>query len=231
MVGHEKLIKRIYWSGIVLSGFIFGFAHAVLNLDLAKVFMLYLAWLVVALIVCMMVNYRWNREMARKIDELTPILEEECDPDCYIAKLNALTEGENSAALQQIKWINLSAAYCDKEEYQTAKDLILQVQLNKIGKMAHPVYWADLALIHFRLGETKEALDILEEQKETFAGLREDTHLGGTLALLAVFQQLALDHPREARSLLDELRPRWEKKRNKQEFDYLESRIQGAFSD
>ncbi len=221
MMENKKRIRTVFWI-IVLSGSILlGVLSPALSMaDRARNILL-IAWLVSIAAASVAIDLLWYRAFNRQLKALQPILLEERDPDRYIQEISALLEGKKSSHLRGVLLINLSAAYCEKREYDTAKTLLLQIEPRKLSGINRPVYWADLAYVHFYLREDKQACTILARQQKAFAPLAASPQLGGLLAILTIFQKLSTGDKAGAKAALAQARPRWENAHNAPDFDYL----------
>lgn len=222
MVNNEKKIRVISWVIIILGSLVVGGVTGALEITETMKIGIVIVWLIFIFLIICNINLLWNRSMFKKVSSLSSILSEDHDPDRYIAEINALLEGTKSEQFRQIRLLNLGAAYCDKEDYRMAKELLMQVETSKLAPINQTVYWIDLALVHFYLKENQEACAIMEQQKDAFSELKDHQTLGGSLALLTISEQLAMGNAAEAKKLLDDLRPRWENDRNARDFDNLD---------
>lgn len=168
------------------------------------------------------IDLLWYRAFNRKVRATQSILLEERDPDRYISEISALMAGKRSPRIVGMLRICLATAYCEKRDYTAAKEQMLQANPRKLAGLSREVYWADLAYIHFYLGENAAALQILERRKLPFSKLTEHPHLGGLLAILGIFRLLAGGDRMGAGQLLEQARPRWENERTAEDFAYLE---------
>ncbi|MGE4276363.1 MAG: hypothetical protein AB7E30_04190 [Lawsonibacter sp.] len=221
---HRTAIRTTFWTVLVLGSALLGVGLAAWDLDShTKKFMIG-GWLLLMVLAVIAIDLLWYRELGKKVEALRPVLTE--DPGRYIQEIRALLEGKRSPQLRSVLLVNLSAAYQEKEDYQTARDLLLSVNPKKLAGINRAVYWADLALAYFHLGEDAQALEILAAQESSFSKLTETSVLGSLLAILSVFQKLALGDRAGAKHRLDEVRPRWEEAHNAREFKDLARRCQ-----
>ena len=220
---NRKKIRIIFWiSTIVLSG-LFGAGLSAFSVAPPIKTILIVVFLSIVCFIAMAINLLWYREFNQKLKALQPILLEEHDANRYIQEIQALLEGKKSPQICGILKLNLSAAYCEKKEYGTAKELLLQIDPRKLGGTNRFVYWADLAYVYFYLQENQKATLILEQQQAHFSKLSNNLHLGGLLAILMIFQKITEGDKPGARQLLDQARPQWKNERTAPDFEYLET--------
>ena len=221
MMESKKRIRMMFWI-IVLSGsaLLGGFTQA-LDMDDSHKNILLIVWLVSIAVVSIAIDLLWYRAFNQQLKALRPILLEERDPDRYIQEISALLEGKKSPHLRGVLLINLSAAYCEKQEYDTAKALLLQIDPKKLSSVNRLIYWAVLAYVQFYLREDKQACTILNQHEKAFAKFAESPQLGGILAILDIFKKLYADDKAGAKARLEIARPKWENAHNKPDFDYL----------
>lgn len=224
MENHRTAIRAIFWTILVLGSALLGVGVAAFHLDgFAKKFMVG-GWFFLIVLTAVVIDLLWYRELGKKVEALRPALTE--DPDRYIREIRALLEGKRSPHLRGVLLVNLSAAYQQKRDYQTAVQLLCSVNPKKLTGINRSIYWADLANAYFYLGENSKALDILTAQEPDFFRLTETAQLGGLLAILSVLQMLALGNRPGAKQRLAQVRPRWEDAHNSREFEDLARRCQ-----
>ncbi len=224
MMKNKKKIRIAFWI-IVLSGSaLLGFITEALKISNSTRNVLLIIWLGVIAIVSVAIDMLWLQAFNRQLKSLQPILLKEHDPDRYIQEISALLEGKKSPHLRCALLINLSAAYCEKKEYDTAKTLLMQINPKKITGINKLIFWANLAYIHFYLNENEQACTILTQQQKEFSKFAEHPHLGGLIAILSIFKKLSEGETSEANTLLEKVRTRWENEQNAPDFDYLMQR-------
>jgi hypothetical protein len=133
----------------------------------------------------MAVELMWYRNLAKKTAALMPLLR--TDPDRYIAGIEETLGGIRSLGVQQTRCINLAAAYCEKEDYQKAVDLLTGLDPRRIPAVNQGPYWADLALARFCLGQDDQARAVIDGQSDLFTRMKDDPRLGGLAAVLSVY--------------------------------------------
>lgn len=222
MMENKKKIRAVFWI-IVLSGsLLLGAAIGALEISHGGKNALLAVWLGAVAVAAVAIDLLWYHAFNRRLKSLQPILSEEGDPDRYIQEISALLEGKRSPQLRGVLLVNLCAAYCDKEEYDTAKALLLQVNPKKLSPINRLAYWADLAYIHFHLQENAQACAILTQQENALLKFKESPHLGGLVAILFAFQKVAQGDKAAAKALLAQARPLWLTAHNAHDFEYLE---------
>lgn len=221
---HRGAIRAAFWTILVLGSALLGAGGAALDLDRSAKRIVVVGWFFLIVLAAVAIDLLWYRELGKKVEALRPLLTE--NPDHYIREIRALLEGKRSPHLRGVLLVNLSAAYQEKGDYKTAANLLRSVNPKKLAGMNRSIYWADLALAYFHLGENARALEILAAQESGFSKLRESAALGGLLAILSVFQMLALGNRAGAKQRLEQVRPHWEEARNAREFEALAQRCQ-----
>jgi predicted negative regulator of RcsB-dependent stress response len=125
--------------------------------------------------------------------------------------------------------LNLGAAYCEKQDYDKAKEILLQVNPRRLTGMNRSIYWADFAYVCFYLNENEQANAILTQQKAAFSKLGEDPQVGALIQILLIFQMLSQGNQSGAQILLEQVRPQWENEHTAPDFTYLENQINKSF--
>lgn len=224
MEKHRTSIRAIFWTILVLGSALLGIGLSAFNLDRCAKNYIIGGWFFLIVFAAVAIDFLWYRELGKQVEALRPFLTE--DPDHYIREIRALLEGKRSPHLRSVLCVNLSAAYQEKEDYQTAVQLLHSVNPKKLTGINRSIYWADLANAYFYLGENSKALDILAAQESDFSKLTETSQLGGLLAILSVLQILAFGNRPGAKQRLEQVRPRWEDAHNSREFEALAQRCQ-----
>lgn len=223
----EQKINQIVWIWRVfyLIVAVLIVAFGITFFEGATIIGVLIVWSVLAVAAYVAVYLFWYRELAQKINALAPIMQ--CAPERYIRELNELVQGKRAEkAFHNIKFMNLGAAYSYQKDYQAAMNCFLQVKPERLNfNYNRAVYWEDLAMAEFYLGKYDAACAILAQQAALFQQMEKDERLGGMLAVLRIFEQIAADERDEARVLLAEARRRWPSPEFQDDFDYLDVKI------
>ncbi|MEY8353413.1 hypothetical protein AALB39_08645 [Lachnospiraceae bacterium 54-53] len=221
MEKNKSKIRIGFWIVLIIISALFGGIMAALDLNDSIKKILTAAFLCAAALTSVTIDLMWYREFNKKLRSLHPILLQEHNPDHYISEINSLLTGIKSPQVRSVLLLNLSAAYCEKKEYYTAKDLLLQINPRKLTGINKFVYWADLAYVHFYLQENEKAILILDQQKTPFSKLGNNSHLGGLLSILSIFRKLGEGDQPGARQLLEQAQPQWKNEHTAPDFEYL----------
>lgn len=222
MKKHHRTIRIIYFTVLILGSFLVGVMISAFNLEGTIRQVVYWGWIAFILICALLINFLWQKKLFRKISDLTPTVYR--DPDLYIQQIHELLDDMRSKPLRQLLTINHAAALCCKKDYTAALSMLEQIPSDKVISVYRPVYWADLALTYFYLGEEEKASQIMKDQQTIFAKWKDSKHLGGTLAVLHIFDLLSQKEFGQAQEAIDTLRPRWEDEHNAEDFDLLQKR-------
>lgn len=218
----RKKIRTAFWIVLIVGSMGLGIGTAAFQPEPFVKTALILGWITVIFVSSVAIDLLWYRKLNQTLKALYPILFQEHDADRYIKEINTLLEEEKSPNIQEIRNLNLCAAYCEKKEYRTAKEKLLQINPRRLRGINQTVYWADLAYVHFYLQENEQANLILEQQAATFSKLSEDPYLGGLIAVLSIFQTLTQGDRTGAKQLLELARPQWENEHTAPDFGYLD---------
>ncbi|WP_283609788.1 hypothetical protein [Faecalispora anaeroviscerum] len=222
MEKNRSKIRFVFWLVLIVGSALLGVGLAAFSLDRFTKNMTVAVWLAILSLTSIGIDLLWYRELNRKLMSLQSVLLEEHDADRYISEINALLEGKKSPHIRSIFLLNLSAAYCEKAEYHTAQDFLLQINPRKLTGINRSVYWANLAYVYFYLKEEEKAQLILEQQRAAFAKLSDHPQLGALLVVLGIFERLAQGDRPGARERLERERPRWETEHTASDFAYLD---------
>ncbi len=223
----EKVKKILFWCILIAGAVVLGICKTTQGWDNTFARNVIAAWVILGAVFYFGMNTIPFLRVGKKLDKLTYLLTEQLDPDSYIREVNALFEHIGSEQLQQIKLINLSAAYCDKRDYKKSKELLDQVKLAKLSLANRAIYWANLALTSFYLGEGDKACEIMDKQQQAFQTQMDYKRMEPTFAILTVFYQLYKGNKQEAKKVYASARKKWNSGRYEADFAYLEPRVLG----
>ena len=166
----------------------------------------------------------WYRSIGKKVEALAPLLYE--DPDRYIEETERTLGGVKSETLQQIRLVNLGAAYCAKGAYRVGADYLEKADPDKLTPAQRGIYWADLALTQFHLDRHKRGCAILNGQATALEPLKSDPQHGGLMAVLKCFAMLNREELYLAEGELDAVQETWgDDPAIRRELDYLRRKM------
>lgn len=166
----------------------------------------------------------WYRSIGKKVEALAPLLY--TDPDRYIEETERTLGGVRSETLQQIRLVNLGAAYCAKGAYRVGADYLEKADPDKLAPAQRGIYWADLALTQFHLDRHKRGCAILDGQAEALGPLKTDPRHGGLMAVLKCFALLNREELYLAEGELDAVQETWgDDPAIQRELDYLRRKL------
>ena len=227
MQKHHTTIRIIFWLLSMLGSLVLGLLMAGANLSSAKQ-MIYIGyWLVFLMLGSIGINYLWLWQFGKAMDALRPLLSQPQGPDRYICEMQTMLRGRRSGWLRAVLLTNIAVGHLAKEDYAKGKALLLQVNHKRLLGSNQTIYWADLALAYFYLGEDTQAMQLLHARAPQFSALRNHTTFGGLLAILSVFEQLALGNRAAATQLLEQARQRWLDPLHDKDFAHLERLCRG----
>lgn len=173
----------------------------------------------------MVINLIWQIKIIRKLKGLEKILVEENNADKFIEENEKLLQTLKSSYYRKCIKINLSAGYCDKGDYEAAKNTLLSISNTRLMGINKVVYNINLAYVYFKLEEDQKAISILEQYDKEFVRLENHVSLGGSIAVLKVLQLIAKNQTAEAQKLLNASKEKWTDNRTIRDWEYLQSKI------
>lgn len=222
-------IRAYFWIAVIVISALFGISIAAFDPDASVKKVLIASFLGAVALISIAIDLLWYREFNQKLDSLQSVLLQEHDADGYIREINTLMAGKQSTQIRNVLLLNLSPAYCEKQEYGKAKEILLQVNSRKLTGRNRCIYWADFAYVYFYLKENEQANAILAQQKVVFCKFSEDPGLGALIQVLRIFQMLSEGDRSGAQMLLERARPQWENEHTASDFIYLENQIKKSF--
>lgn len=222
-------IRTYFWIAVIVISALFGIGIAAFDPDPSVKKVLIASFLGAVALISIAIDLLWYREFNKKLRSLQCVLLQEHDADRYICEINALMAGKKSPQIRNVLLLNLGAAYCEKQDYDKAKEILLQVNPRRLTGMNRSIYWADFAYVCFYLNENEQANAILAQQKAAFSKLGEDPQVGALIQILLIFQMLSQGNRSGAQMLLEQARPQWENEHTAPDFTYLENQINKSF--
>lgn len=210
MEKNRKKIKIAYYCVSVSLALSLGASRAAFALSDTVFYTLYCLLMIGIVAGFFIVNGLWYREFQKDFNALQPILTVEKDPDRYISEIEKLMVGKKSAVLKGMLSISLSAAYCQKNDYEEAKRQLLTVNEKKMH------------------GNNEAAIACMEQHRRGIKDFENNDHLGGLIAILHIFALLAQGEWAKARLLYDGARPRWESDLTRSDFDKVKEQLVSA---
>lgn len=227
IMGNKTKIRILFWIVAIVTVFLIGVACIALGLS-EEVFQIILTvYATVMVAAWFAVNMFYVVKLTKKVNALLPILYDENDPDRYLAELKGLIGDTKSAAFRSVYLINSAAAYCDKEEYNRAKGILLELEPRKIPRVNRLVYYLDLGLIHMHLNEDDEAMRIWTDNKAELEKCKDSDNMGTAISTLRIFSMLKEGRTQEGLEEIERARKKWIRAREQKEFDFLERKAQG----
>lgn len=217
---HKRLVRFGGYFVAIVGSCLVAEAFRRLNAPFPLQLLLLALWLALIAGALLCVNAIWFRQLVKAVDGLGPL--QVTDPDQYIQKLNALLEGQKSRTLQDIRLINLGAAYAAKKDYQSVKHTLEQAETARLNPALKCPYYMNLATTLFFLQETDAALSVMDAQKSLFDEHREDERTAQTIALLYIFEAAARGNITTAKTLLQQSRRRWTDSESAAYYDNME---------
>jgi len=220
----KKRVRNIILSGLLFGGILF-MIRMVFQLSEEEVWQYYILASGIIIVGAMGINITYQIKLMKKLKRFETILRDEENPDKFIEENESLLRTLKSDYNRALININLSAGYCDKGDYETAKKILLSIPLKHIKGINRVIYYMNLAYTYFRLEESQKALTILEQQKKALFDLEKHPLLGGHIISLRIFQYIAQNQLTDAQNLLTTAQNQWTDKRLLKDWELLQSKI------
>ena len=115
-----------------------------------------------------------------------------------------------------------------KEEYGKAVEHLTSLDPRRIPEVNRGVYWADLALARFCLGQEAEAAALIDSQGQVFARMKDQPGLRGLAAVLSSYYAKARGDLELAWERYYAAREAWTDAATQKELDRLERVLRKA---
>ena len=215
----RRQARIVYWIIVAAGSLLLGMYMARTEWNTSVLAL----WLVLIFLGGLGVEMLWLRNLAKRTNALMPLLR--TDPDRYIAGIEDLLGGVRSLGVQQTRCINLAAAYCEKQDYAKAVELLTSLDPRRIPPVNQGPYWADLALARFCLGQDEAGRAVIDGQGPLFARMKDNPGLGGLAAVLSVYYARSKGDMQLAWERFYAAREAWKDPATQKELDRLEDRL------
>lgn len=220
-------IGRILAIGIPL-GIVCGVLKSFFQISNEEFWKYYIDIGIAVIIFSVLINIAYQVRFSKKLNALINDFLKDGDADHFISENQKLLAKTKMKFHRALIFINLSAGYSDKEDFITAKQMLLQVSEKHLRGINKIVYYISLSYIHFRLFEIQEALDLMRLWDKQLCDLQEHQKLGGHIAILKIFELIYTDQLEQARFLLSTSKEKWTDSRLKTAWDYQQKLIDGG---
>lgn len=220
---NRKKIRMLWWMFIIFSNLLLGVLSVKYNLSNSIKILIFWSLFIVEMIAWFVINQLWYKEFLRKVESLTPILEEENDADRFIVENLSLLKGKKSMQIIAILKINICEGYCKKGDYQKAKAHLTEINPKKIHGLLRVYYQLIFIYVLFYLKETEEAMKQMANQWDTLLKFENSPELGAMISIVRIFQLLTQKKKQEANDLLHLSKEKWKKSNYQKDFYYLEA--------
>ncbi|MFA9464678.1 MAG: hypothetical protein ACERKN_10360 [Velocimicrobium sp.] len=220
----RKRARNIILLGLLFGGFLL-LLRFVFKLSEGEVWSYYIIGSIIILVGAMGINIAWQKNLMKKVKCLEKILKDEQNPDKFIEENEKLLQTLKSSYNRAMIKINLSVGYCEKGEYETAKDILLSIPSKSLKGIHGVIYFVNLAYVYFRIEENQKALNILELHNKDFLCFKTNSSLGGSIAILRIFQYIVTNQPLEAQNLLTVEKEKWADHHFLEDWEFLQIKI------
>ena len=128
--------------------------------------------------------------------------------------------------MKNICRLNMTAAYCDMEQYDSAMEILKELSSVKLMGNADFVYRLNLCACYFYMSDGKNGLRIYNENKVLFEKYENSEFYGGNVRVLKMFALLEEKRYTEAEKLLRQTVESSNNPRLEKDFDFIEKIIE-----
>jgi len=194
-------IKVIFGIGIPL-GILLLIVQGVCHIPYPVMMRGYIIGSIIVVLLAGIINAIWQFKFQKKLMSMSSMLYQEEELDLFIEQVDAQLKKIKSNFNRNQLLISLSVAYCEKQQYQKAKDVLLQAEEKALSGIFKAIYYHDLAYYHFLLDESKTAIQIMREHKKDFEKWKDNKVLGANLLVNEVYLHISQENWNEAKKRL-----------------------------
>lgn len=199
---------------------------------IAVIVLSYMAVIAAILIGCFAINLIYGAIYKRKIAKALVLLEEKRTEE-YVAEMERLLQTAKGRPLQTLLRLNLSAGYCDMEQFDQAINILEglpQELLMRMGRSAWMVRCVNMCVCYFQTGQNAKAMELYRAGEKDFAPFRETPQYGGVLAQLDMYAAIAEGQYEQAEEMLKNTRKTWADPRLEDGYRRLEKLLEAKRS-
>ncbi len=165
---------------------------------------------------------RWMRAYMMVIDSLQPILTHKKDPVLYRKELMSLLQFQKAVPFRMMLQMGLYASYCIEENWEQAKNELLDAPYKKSFGLQNVAYWTDRAYVDFRLNNDEEAFEIIEKNRREFVRCQNFDRIGALIRTLFIIETIKKGDKDQGKKMFNDIRKTYNQKALEEEFLYIE---------
>ncbi|MEA4989155.1 MAG: hypothetical protein VB095_13935 [Anaerovorax sp.] len=186
----------------------------------------YIIGSIVVIFLAFVINCIWQFRFQRRLKKMQTMLYQENELDHYIIQTDELLKKVKSNLNRNQLIINLSVAYCEKKQYEKAKEILLTIDENTLSGICKVIFYHDLAYYYFMLDERQEALQIIQKHQKMFAKFEAHPSLGPCIKINYIYKFIYEENWAKAKELLLELRDIQQDEMLKRSFQLAKQRFE-----
>lgn len=219
---NNKLYR--YFIGIII-GIIVTWVYRYFELTTIQYILLLVLSAVLITFVYYKVLVRKKKDLEEKLNPSLKLLEEG-NIDEFLSRNIKLFKEEKDELTKLNILMYLLVGYDKKHDYKSAKELMLEIEKNKLPKQFIPVYNANLAMICFKADDVEEALKIMEENSSDFKKY-DNTYgdMGVIIAYCRILESANKGDYKEALDIIEEKREHIGNEAFEEEYQLLQKAI------
>ena len=218
-----KRVIAVIAVGIVL-GIVMFILKTALNIDDAAFWRYYLTGGIAAITIAALVNILYTGRYQKKM-QAAAALRAKGDAAGYLAEIEKLLQTAKGRQLKNQLTLNLSAGYCDLEQYERAIKILEPLGQEKLRGPIRLVQRLNLCICYFYSGQNDKGLSLYQSSQKLFAPYRKTSVYGGNLAVLEMLADIEEEEYQKAAELLKQARAQWNIPRLYDDYQYVEHRL------
>lgn len=163
--------------------------------------MVFATWIVLVSAAAV-INIIWLKKFLKQIDDLGTILTVEKNPDKYIEANREFLQEDISPRLKAVIKSNMAMGYCEKNDFNTARKILLGIDMKKVYRNFRRLYYLELAYVNFFLGDYEAGLAIVNEYNDIINELKANKMYEPYVNVIYIFKYIAETEYVKANELL-----------------------------
>ncbi len=140
---------------------------------------------------------------SKKLLNITKTIYNDDNGEGFILENQRLLEKTRGKVQKNLIRINISAGYSYMRDFESAKAVLEQCDLDNLSGINLTIHSINLAFSNFKLNEPDRAIKIMDACRDKLQKFEQHKTLGGSIATLYILEHIAEGRNEEAKALLE----------------------------
>ncbi len=220
---NQGMLRLYILASILVFAILLSILQGVLHIPVVIARTVLAIYVVVMIGVYVFMKNRWMRAYMEAIDSLQPLLTHYHDPAYYRKELMALLQFQKATPFRMMLHMGLYASYCVEENWEQAKNELLDAPYKKAFGLQKVAYWTDRAYVDFRLNNDEEAFEIIDKNREDFIKCQNMDRIGALIVIIFIIERIKKGDKQEGKKMFEQLKQQYSQKAIEDKYAYIKS--------